>query len=64
MENKEQDFMTLLASLMQEGGFAVYQMYTTDPNDPEGVVEALALSRDVDAMQRLALGVLTTKTKA
>jgi hypothetical protein len=57
----EDKFTTALKTVMQEGGFAFYTIYTPDPSDPSAVIEAVMLARSKEMMEAAALQMLSSK---
>jgi hypothetical protein len=63
MEETSDPFTVALAKVMSEAGFKVYRAFA--PGDAEDrPIEALLLARSVDSLEKAALDVLTTRTKA
>jgi hypothetical protein len=57
-ENTEDVFMVALRTLLQEGGFVEYKIYTPDPSDPLSVIEAITMARSPEMMKAAAVEIL------
>lgn len=66
MEEKQDGggFMQALRTMMIEGGFMLFDVYTKDESDPDGILEAIILGRDRQSLELLSMKVLTAKSKA
>lgn len=59
----EDNFTAALRTVMQEGGFQVFRIYTPDPEDPAAVIEAVLVARSPEMLEAAALDVLSKKTE-